>query len=320
MKNKYLSRTLLYSLLPILMSSERALASDGKIWVDIPFFRVADFCIFKDKHSGTTAQYLENVKTEAHFFMNSKETPFTSFYSLVKFSTYFQKNNLLAAENLGVNFDESLKSNIAELYKHHNPKFKKIDFESLNPLKPVVNSHIKGEVLLPIDVKIVQAVDYLAYGTYSISEDCRSSIEVTLHLVGPNGSEQSFMAAGAPNVVVKNLANHVFHYFQATKFPSKLNKGNLKLTILGGTNGNIGNTVKPEMAEKACALMNARLPTTEELELIDSIGDYHGGVSIGTRVWALADGMVYHPRVYAPSPVIYADWIPVKDFSYYCVK
>jgi hypothetical protein len=62
------------------------------------------------------------------------------------------------------------------------------------------------------------------------------------------------------------------------------------------------------------------LPNRLEIELIDSYGDWSGGVSLGEKVWAMPNGKVYHPLLRNPTPVRERWEVNERTYLYYCVR
>ena len=119
---------------------------------------------------------------------------------------------------------------------------------------------------------------------------------------------------------MSKIASQIFTEFQRTKFPSTVKIGDKTLTLVGGLNGSVDRASSTLTAEESCEAKSARLPTQFELEILNGMGDWSGGVSLNHEVWALSDGKVYAPDLTLPSPVRNVWEVNVSEFLYYCVK
>lgn len=313
-------------LLPLLLvfslESKAQLSKDRKvdIWPHIPFVRGADLCKFTDAYGQTRSEYMDGMVRKARELMVGQNTAYDSLMLLSEFNSMYDRNQSIAVKNLylDVTLESTFKSFIDSYYRKLKPRIKNISFNNLSELTNFVRTSNRSATSLELS-KIFD-LDYVAYGTYALAPSCKGAVQVTLHLVGKDGVEESFVATGNPEVVMSKIASEVFTLFQRTKFPSQVRIGNKLIEIVGGLNGSVDEVRYPELAEEACKTLDARLPTRIELELLDRYGDWSGGVGLGTKAWAMENGKIYHPLLMNPSPVRSPWEVNDKIFLYYCVR
>jgi hypothetical protein len=296
---------------------------DGRvdIWPHIPFIRGADLCRMSDAYGQTRSQYMDGMMKRAQDLMMFGARPQEAMAILVEMNSLYDRNQELALKNnyLDVTLEASLKSYLDGYYRDLAPKTKNISFQHLNDIVSTIRSNQRGQRSTVLSDKSLSKLDYFAFGTYALAPSCKGEVQVTLHLIGRDGSSESFIGTGAPQVVMSQIASQIFSKFQGTKFPSTIRVGAKMLTLVGGLNGSVDKVTSPELAVEACATLDARLPTRSELELLDSYGDWSGGVSLVEKAWAMPNGKIYHPLL-RPSPVRNTWEVNDKTFLYYCVK
>jgi hypothetical protein len=296
---------------------------DGRvdIWPNIPFIRGADLCRYKDAFSKTRTEYMDGMMKRAHDFMAFGAMPGEAISVLTEMNSLYDRNQELAIRNnnLDITLEATFKSYIDGYYRDLTPRKKLISFQHLNDIMSVVRSNQQGQVSVVLNQDSLSKIDYFAFGTYALAPNCQGEIQVTLHLVGRDGVSESFIGTGVPHIVMSRIAVQVFSKYQRTRFPSTIRVGEKDLTIVGGLNGSIDKVSAPELAEQACASLSARLPIRSELEMINSYGDWSGGVSLGHSVWAMPNGQIYHPLMRS-TPVRNPWEVNAKTFLYYCVK
>ena len=243
---------------------------------------------------------------------------------LTGFNKMYDQN--LAAANqykyMEVTLESTLKSYVSDYYRNLRPRVQRFSFTRVNDILSVVTAAANGQRDGYLDQNLVNKLDYIGYGTYALAPNCQGDIQVTLHLTGRDGEELSYIGHGQPAVVMSQIASRMFEDFQRTKFPSKLKVGAKTLTLLGAMNGSVEKTFSVKNADRACETLGGRLPTGTELEIIDSYGDWNGGVSINDAIWALGRGYVYAPHLRNPTPIRSESEVNTRDegVSYYCVQ
>jgi hypothetical protein len=292
------------------------------IWPTIPFVRGADLCNISDAYGQTRNEYMDGMVRRAQDLMYGGAYGVEALSMLREFNSLYDRNQALATryQYLDVTLESTLKAYLDSYYRNLRPKVKKVSFQNVNDLLAIVRATSEGQRDGGLNREMLLKLDYIAYGTYAMGPNCRGDIQVTLHLVGRDGSSESFVATGQPGTVMSKIATEIFSKYQRTQFPAEIKVGSNKLTIVGGLNNSVDEVSAPELAEEACATLEARLPTRLELELIDSYGDWSGGVTLGEKAWAMPNGKVYHPLLRNPSPVRERWEVNDKTFLYYCVR
>lgn len=241
---------------------------------------------------------------------------------LVSFDALYDKNQALATSGYGldVTLESTLKAYVDQYHRNLNPRVKKLSFKHQNKLIDIVNALKNGQRIGNFDESMMDELDYIAYGTYTLAPNCQGNIQVTLTLIGKDGMTESFTATGKPQFVMSDIGSQLYERFQRTQFPSTLKIGRRTITLLGGLNGSVDQVNDLSMAELACETLDGRLPNSQELDLINAYGDWSGGVSLGNAVWALPNGKVFHPGLRNPSPVRSPWEVNARTFKYYCVR
>ncbi|MFG1491932.1 hypothetical protein ABMA75_00095 [Halobacteriovorax sp. ZH4_bin.1] len=299
-----------------------AQAQAARLWSSIPFIRGADLCAYKQAYSQTRSEYMSEMTGLASELMQSGAKGSEALQMLVTFDALYDKNVRLATQHkyLDVTLENTLKAYFDGYYRDFPVVDRKLEFVQMNNIRYIFNSINNGQRPGWIPDNAGELVDYMAYGSYSFAPNCRGNIQVTLTLVGSDGSTKNYQGIGQPSVVMSQIASRMFEDFQRTQFPSTLRVNGRKLTIIGTHNGSIGRVTSLRQAERACDNIYARLPNGQELEAIDAYGDWNGGISIQQNIWALRGGKVYHPGLMNPSPVRDPWSVNAKVINYYCVR
>lgn len=298
--------------------------TDGRvdIWPSIPFIRGADLCRYKDAYGQTRSEYMSKMIGHATNLMYAGARGKEALSLLVAFNQMYDLNLDMANRYnyLDVTLESTLKAYISGYYRDLRPRVQKISFTNVNDILALVRAASNGQRDGYLDPKLLAKLDYVAYGTYALAPNCQGDIQVTLHLVGRDGDEKSYLGNGKPEYVMSQIASKVFEDFQRTQFPSKIKVGTRTLTLVGGLNGSVDTAPTPQIAKESCATLDARLPEANELELISAYGDWSGGVSLGNAVWALPSGKVFAPTLRNPSPIREKWEVNATEFKYYCVR
>lgn len=282
-----------------------SIADAVNIWPTIPFARGADLCRYKDAYSQTRSEYMLKMTGLASQLMWSGASARDALSFLYGFNQLYDQNVAMATQNgyLDVTLESTLKSYISGYYRDLRPREQKIAFTTRS-----------------VDLKQLNSLNYMAYGTYALGADCNGDILVTLHLIGREGDIKSYLGQGPLAVVMSRIAAKIFEDFQRTSFPSRIKVGTKTLTLVGGMNASVDVAASPLIAIQSCATLNARLPDEFELEILNAYGDWSGGVSLGEKYWALPSGKVFAPMLRNPSPVREIWEVNATEFSYYCVQ
>lgn len=312
-------------LLVAALADQAALAQIARpiqIWPTIAFVRGKDLCQYQESYAKTknaqSQEMLQNVV--ALIREGAKEALAFGIVQAMDDMENANRAQAVAGMGMDVLLEGSFKANLDAYYRDLQPSQRKIVFFNPMPLTQLVRGLRDQKRQGYLDDKLVRELYGVFWGTYSFAQDCNGQVLVTMHLEGKDGTTRSFQAQGLPQSVMQNVAGQVFDYFQKTKFPSKVTVANRSLELLGAPSMPVAHTAGPLAAERACANMNARLPSVAELEYLAALGDYNGGVSLRNDIWALAGGKIYAPDLPNPSPVRSADEVRGPDLHFYCVR
>lgn len=299
-------------------NSTPLMASDttANIWPQIPFTRTVDLCRYQNAYGTSRTQYVSEMVSLAQELMMMGSFGYEAQELLQAFESHYYQNQALASR--GNHFDKLFESTFVSYidgyYRELKPRVKKINFRALTALEQ------RNQPDQSVFESLIGKLDYIAHGSYALAPNCNGNVQVTLTLIGRDGIQESFVGTGRPEYVMSVIASEVFTRFQRTSFPTTIQMGSRELTLVGGLNGSVDRALTPELAEQACQALGARLPNQFELEMSHSYGDWSGGVGLGTQVWAMPDGMVYHPQLQNPSPVRQRWEVNAESFLYYCVR
>ena len=221
---------------------------------------------------------------------------------------------------MDVTLEATFKAFIDGYYRDLHPRYKKISFTNVDDILNLVTHTINNQRDGYLTQEMLNKLDFIAYGTYSFAPNCQGDILVTLHLIGKTGETKSYQGDGEPAVVMSQIASQIFTDFQRTQFPSTVKIGDKLLTLVGGLNGSVDTAASTQIAVRSCAAKGARLPTQFELEILDGMGDWSGGISLNHAIWVLSDKNIYAPDLNLPSPVREVWEVNETTFLYYCVK
>ncbi|MFP5384451.1 MAG: hypothetical protein ACLGHN_00130 [Bacteriovoracia bacterium] len=303
-----------------LLTSMNAMAVN--LWPTIPFVRGADLCQYQDAYGRSRSEATQEFAQVAERLMRAGATGQEATDLLITIDALIDKNRSLAIRGYGldVTLEATLKSYVDRLYQDLRPREKKINFKSTAPLVDVVNAIRNGQRHGYIDERLLQALSGMAWGTYSYAPGCRGEILVTIHIILKDGDTINFEAQGRPEIVMSAIAARMFERFQRTQFPSTITIGGKKLELVGAPGSPVDRAPSPELAEEACRMIDARLPTKMEYEYLSMLGDWNGGVGLNDKVWALANGYILAPRLRNPTPVRRPWEVNDREFLYYCVR
>lgn len=292
------------------------------IWPSIPFLRGADLCKYQNAYGQTKKEYMQQMVSFAEDLMWAGAYGSEALDMLKEFDALYDKNQALATRGKGleVTLESTLKAYIDQFHRNLNPRVKKLSFKHQNKLIDIINALKNGQRIGYMNNDLLEDLDYIAYGTYTLAPNCQGNIQVTLTLIGKDGMTESFLATGKPQYVMSEIGSQLYERFQRTQFSSQVRIGRRTVTILGGLNGSVDQVNDLRMAELACETLGGRLPNATELDLISAYGDWSGGVSVGRSVWALPNGKVFHPGLRNPSPVRSPYEVNAKVYKYYCVR
>jgi hypothetical protein len=311
-------------LLVLAFGSSWAASAAGPLalWPTVPFIRGQDLCQFQDAYGKTRNELSLDMAHRLKDLFGAGLASADAVGILLAIDGLIDKNRRLATTGLGmdVTLESSLKAAIDGFYRKINPKEKKLSFVNPAPLLDVLRDLRTEKRQGSLDLSQLAKISGFAWGTYAYSPGCRGDIMATIHVELASGASYSFQAQGRPESVMASVGAQMFEFFQRTQFPSVVRMGGKSLTLVGAPGSPIGVAPSPAVAQSACVLSQARLPTFEEYEFLSTLGDWNGGVSLDHQLWALADGHILAPDLRNPSPIRHPEDVNSTEIYYYCVK
>jgi hypothetical protein len=293
-----------------------------QIWPTIPFVRGKDLCQYQDAYSKSKNAHSQTLLSNVIALMREGAQDVFAMGIVQAIDEMENLNRARAASGQGMDvlLEGSFKATLDTYYRDVQPTQRQLSFFNPMQLTQLVRTVRDQKRQGYLDEKLVKDLQGVFWGTYSFGPGCTGNVLVTLHLEDKDGETYSFQGQGLPQSVMQSLAGQVFEYFQRTKFPSRIaiNKG--ALDVLGAPGAAFAHTPDAPAAERVCKQMSGRLPTAEELEYVNALGDWNGGITLRNDIWALANNMVYAPDLRNPSPVRTADEVRGQPIHFYCVR
>lgn len=302
--------------------SASAQSSAPALWPTIPFIRGQDLCQYQDVYSRGRSALMREMGAQVKELVFLGATPAEASVPLVLIDSLIAKNRALATGGPGwdVTLEAAVKSSLDQLMREVSPRVRKIGFYNPGSLVDMLNNLSAQRRRGALDARLLGRISGVAWGTYSFASGCRGDIVLTVHVELRNGQTFSFSGTGMPDVAAQMVASRMFTAFQATHFPSEVLLAGKRLSLVGTPAGPVTHVPTPAEGERACAAMNARLPTAEEYEQLSLLGDWSGGVSLNHDIWVLPGGRVLAPDLRNPSPIRSADEVRGQDLHFYCVR
>lgn len=297
-------------------------ASPLALWPTVPFIRGQDLCQFQDAYGKSRNELSMDMAHRLKDLFDAGLASADAVGILLVIDGLIDKNRRLATSGLGmdVTLEASLKAAIDGFYRKINPKEKKLQFVNPAPLLDLLRDLRTEKRQGSLSLSQLSKISGFAWGTYTYSPGCRGDIMATIHVELANGSNFSFLAQGRPESVMASVGAQMFEFFQRTQFPSVVRMGAKSLTLVGAPGSPIGVAPSPVIAQSACVMSQARLPSFEEYEFLSALGDWNGGVSLDHQLWALADNHILAPDLRNPSPIRHPEDVNSTEIYYYCVK
>lgn len=241
---------------------------------------------------------------------------------LLTVDALIDKNKAMASAGQGmdVTLEASLKASIDAVSQGLNPENTRLEFANPTPVLAFLEALRDNKRFDTPDMQQMSRVKGFVWGTYSYSPGCKGDVLVTLHVVLPRGESVSFQAQGKPESVMGNIAVQMVRHFQRTSFPTVISMGDRFLVLVGAPGSSINKAPTPKIAEDACAMIKARLPSEKEYEYLSILGDWSGGVSLDHKLWAMANSHVLSPDTRNPSPVRHPEDVNYQEVYFYCVR
>tara|TARA_R110000868_G_scaffold242548_1_gene498059 strand:+ start:25984 stop:26922 length:939 start_codon:yes stop_codon:yes gene_type:complete len=292
------------------------------LWPTIPFVKGADLCQYQDAYGRSRSEMAQEMVSQAERLIKSGASGKEALDLLVTIDALIDKNRRLAVQGYGldVTLEATLKSYVDALYQQYRPRSKNISFTHAMPVVDVVRAVRDGQRPGYLDQNLLSKLDGFAWGTYAYAPNCRGEILVTIHIVNNDGSTLNFHAQGKPQYVMSTIAARMFEQFQRAQFPSRIRMGSRTLELVGAPGAPVDRAPSPFLAQQACEMIDARLPTRTEYEYLSMLGDWNGGIGLGLKPWALADGFILAPTLRNPSPIRRPSDVNDREFKYYCVR
>lgn len=310
----------LLTLFILLFSSVQAKRVD--FWPTIPFIKGADLCNYQDTYGQSRSEYMNQMVGLAQDLMFSGAFGNEALQMLANFQSLYERNVALATQGryLDVTLENTFRAYMDQFYRDLKPRHKNISFTHIAPLLQIVQAINNNQRIGITRDDLIGDLDYMIYGSYSFAPNCRGDILVTLTILGRDGVTKNYMGQGRPSTVMSQIAAKIFEDFQRTVFPSTISLGRRSLTLIGDLNGQIGNSQNPEVAERNCEILDARLPTVDEYHVINSYGSWSGGVSLGNEAqkWCITGNRYFTPNS-TRSTWGYRD-VNKKNCQYICVQ
>lgn len=305
-----------------LATASWAQSSAPALWPTIPFSRGADLCQYQDAYSRSRSSLMREMGAQVKELVFLGATPEEALVPLVVIDGLITKNRALATGGPGwdVTLEAAIKSSLDQMMREASPRVRKIGFYNPGSLVDLLNNLREQRQRGALDSRMLGRVSGVAWGTYSFASGCKGDILLTVHVELRSGETFSFSGSGLPETAAYMVASRMFTAFQTTRFPSDVLLGGKRLTLVGTPAGPVSHTPTPADGERACASMNARLPTAEEYEQLSLLGDWSGGVSLKHDIWVLPAGKVLAPDLRNPSPIRSPDEVRGQDLHFYCVR
>jgi len=292
------------------------------LWPTVLFVRGQDLCQYQDAYGQSrnelTAQATNQLKTMIQGGVDSKD----AINILVTVDALIDKNKAMASATQGmdVTLEASLKASIDAVSQGINPENTRLEFANHTPILVFLEALRENKRFDTPDMLQMSRVKGFAWGTYSYSPGCKGDLLVTLHVVLPRGESVSFQAQGKPETVMGSIAIQMVRHFQRTSFPTVIAMGDRFLVLVGAPGSSINKAPTPRIAEEACAMIKARLPSEKEYEYLSILGDWSGGVSLDHKLWAMANSHVLSPDTRNPTPVRHPEDVNYQEVYFYCVR
>ena len=293
-----------------------------QIWPTIPFVRGKDLCQYQDAYIKSKNAHSQTLLSNVIALMREGAQDVFAMGIVQAIDEMENLNRARAASGQGMDvlLEGSFKATLDTYYRDVQPTQRQLSFFNPMQLTQLVRTVRDQKRQGYLDEKLVKDLQGVFWGTYSFGPGCTGNVLVTLHLEDKDGETYSFQGQGLPQSVMQSLAGQVFEYFQRTKFPSRIAINQGALDVLGAPGAAFAHTPDAPAAERVCKQMSGRLPTAEELEYVNALGDWNGGITLRNDIWALANNMVYAPDLRNPSPVRTADEVRGQPIHFYCVR
>lgn len=293
-----------------------------QVWPTIPFVRGQDLCQYQDAYGRSRSAQVKEMSEGITEFLRAGAKAADAAHLMTAVDTLVDKNRQLASVpgGMDITLGGNLKAEVDRLYREIRPQRQMLSFSHASGLNEVLANVRRPGQEGPLTREQLTRLNGLIWGTYSYAPRCAGDLLVTVHVELKSGKSYSFNSGGRLEVVVADLAHQLLREFQSTQFPTTVTMGNRRLTLLGTPGGVVCTAPSAVEAERACKAMNARLPTPEEYDYLNILGDWNGGITLGREMWALAGNLIFAPDLRNPSPVRTPQEVQCRELKFICVR
>lgn len=292
------------------------------LWPTILFVKGQDLCQFEEGYGATRKEQVNEMAAQLKDLMRHGASSREGMEALFNLDALIDKNRGQAksGSRMDITLEASLKAYLDHMYLGFNPNDIKLQFVDPSPLSELIVRLRDQERRDSVDLQQLTLLSGIAWGTYSYGPGCHGDILVTIHIELNNGMTVSFQAQGKPQSVMSAIAADIVRHFQRTTFPTVVMMGDKALVLLGAAGKPINVAPTPQIAERSCLLIKARLPTVDEYEFLSILGDWNNGVSLDHMLWALSGNRVLNPDTRNPSPVRTPAEVNHMPVNFFCVR
>jgi hypothetical protein len=315
---KKISIGLLFGFLSFMAWSQ----SSTYLWPTILFVKGQDLCQFEESYGTTRIEQVNEMTGQLKDLMRYGATTSEGVSALLNLDamTDRQRAQATAGNRMDVTLEASLKAYLDRMYLGFSPSDVKLKFFNPGPLGELIKNLREHQRQDKLDVQQLSVLSGIAWGTYAYGPGCKGDVLVTVHIELVNGTGVSFQAQGKPETVMSAIAADMVRYFQRTSFPSVVMMGDKSLILVGTAGSPVNTAPNPVIAERSCALIQARLPTLDEYEFLSVKGDWNNGISLDHKLWAMSGNRVLNPDTRNPTPVRTPADTNHEAVSFYCVR
>ena len=292
------------------------------LWPTILFLKAQDLCQFQDAN-GADRNELINQATQqlSHLIWLGADSQ-NALEIITTLDALVDKNRALARAGNGIDIllESSLKAYLDSASEGLNPENTRLQFVNQTSIDEFINALRENKRYDAFTSKDLVKVKGFVWGTYSYAPNCKGGLWVTIHVQLPKGESVSFQAQGKPELVMESIGLQMISHFQKTSFPTLIQMKDTFLVLVGAPGTSINKAPNPVIAEFACSMINARLPSLNEYDFLSILGNWSGGVSLGHDNWAISGNRVLAPDLRNPTPVRKHSDVNFVPVNFYCVK
>ena len=292
------------------------------LWPTILFLRGQDLCQYQDAYGQSRNESTLHATNHLKELIYAGVKSNAAINILLAIDGLTDKNRAAATNERGmdITLDASLKAGIDAISQGINPENTRLEFANNIPVHDFIKALKLNKGFDTPDIQQMSRVKGFVWGTYSYAPTCKGDLLVTIHVVLPYGEAVSFIGQGRPENVMSIIAKKMVEHFQRTSFPTLIPIGDNFIVLVGAPGTSINISPTPLIAQDACSSIKARLPTEKEYEYLSILGDGNGGISLGHKLWALADSHVMSPDLRNPSPVRHPEDVNYHEVNFFCVR